>query len=232
MSPYEKVFCPEQNSLGKFVSWWWQAIRTGPKYSSISGESWDMIVFVFLIVSMSRISWVLFCFTYMEDDDAGDELAKTHTSRLWVSCNLLCGLVLCGCKIRALSFTQNDLGNWSPGLQWPLCGSQAHSEKLLECRLLFSASGGQEFTIYGAVVLVRLSWFLIMFVCWNMGKNPYILEVTFKEPSRHQMLTMCHRQVVVSCLCCVFFRNSVTPFPVFTCVNYGTGSGVYSCPCC
>lgn len=53
-SPYEKVFCPEKNSLGKSVRRWWQAIRTGPaKYSSNSGESWDMIAFVFLIFRMN-----------------------------------------------------------------------------------------------------------------------------------------------------------------------------------
>lgn len=46
-SPYGKVFCPKKNLLGKFVRQWWQAIRTGPaKYSSNSGESWDMIVSV------------------------------------------------------------------------------------------------------------------------------------------------------------------------------------------
>lgn len=130
-SPYEKVFCPEKNLLGKFVRQWWQAIRTGSaKYSSNSGERWDMIVFVFLIFSMSWVSWVLFCFTYMEDGDVGDKLAKTHTYRLWVSCKLLCRLVLCGWKIRALLFTQNVLSDWSPGLQWLLCGSQAHSEKV------------------------------------------------------------------------------------------------------
>lgn len=134
-SPYEKVFCPEKKLTWR---WWWQAIRPGPaKYSSISAESWDMIAFVFSIFSMSWTSWVLFCFTYMEDGDVGEKLAKTHTCRLWVSCNLLCGLVLCRCKSRALLFTQNVLSDWSPGLQWPLCGSQAHSEKLLECRLLF-----------------------------------------------------------------------------------------------